>query len=211
MNRGKLLDIWRGKIASGAMVKGGPVGPDYVLVTNREKLGAKAAPTLAALLPIGDANGLSLAALKERVWGPVPVLAGVCATDPLRMMENFLREVKAAGAIGVQNSPSVGLIDGSFRKTLEGTGFGYEREIRMIGLAAKLDLVTAALAFGADDARKMAEAGADIVVAHPGFEEPKLRAKRTAEIAAAARSASKDVLVFGLGAEADGLDGIQSE
>jgi predicted TIM-barrel enzyme len=105
----------------------------------------------------------------------------------------------------------VGLIDGSFRKTLEETGFGYEREVRMIGLAAKLDLITAALAFGPDDARKMAEAGADIVVAHPGLEDPKLRAKRTAEIAAAARSASKDVLVFGLGAEADGLDGIQSE
>src|SRR5947208_3146859 len=82
-----------------------------------------------------------------------------------------------------------------------GTGFGYEREIRMIGLAGKLDLITAALAFGPDDARKMAEAGADIVVAHPGFEDSKLRSKRTAEIAAAARSASKDVLVFGLGAE----------
>jgi len=211
MNRGKILDVWRGKIASGATVKGGPVGPDYVLVTNREKLGQKSAPQLSSLLPIGDANGLSLAGVRDRVWGPVPVIAGVCATDPLRMMENFLQEMKAAGAVGVQNSPSVGLIDGSFRKTLEDTGFGYEREIRMIGLASKLDLITVALAFGADEARKMAEAGADIVVAHPGLEEPKFRAKRTAEIVAAARSASKDVLVFGVGEESDGLDGIQSE
>jgi len=211
MNRGKILDVWRGKIASGATVKGGPVGPDYVLVTNREKLGQKSAPQLSSLLPIGDANGLSLAGVRDRVWGPVPVIAGVCATDPLRMMENFLQEMKAAGAVGVQNSPSVGLIDGSFRKTLEDTGFGYEREIRMIGLASKLDLITVALAFGADEARKMAEAGADIVVAHPGLEEPKFRAKRTAEIVAAARSASRDVLVFGVGEESDGLDGIQSE
>jgi predicted TIM-barrel enzyme len=211
MNRGKILEAWRGKIEAGATVKGGPIGPDYVLVTNRDKLGSRAAAEISALLPIGDANGLSLAAAKERVWGPVPIIAGVCATDPLRMMENFLQEMKAAGVIGVQNSPSVGLIDGSFRKTLEDTQFGYDREVRMIGLAGKLDLITIALAFGPDDARKMAEAGADIVIAHPGLEEPKLRAKRTAEIVAAARSASKDVLVFGIGPEAEGLDGIQSE
>ncbi|HUR38442.1 MAG TPA: phosphoenolpyruvate hydrolase family protein [Planctomycetota bacterium] len=211
MNRGKILDVWRGKIEAGATVKGGPGGPDYVLVTNRDKLGPKAAPEISALLPIGDANGLALAAAKDRVWGPVPVIAGVCATDPLRMMENFLQEMKAAGIVGVQNSPSVGMIDGSFRKTLEETQFGYDREVRMIGLAVKLDLLSIALAFGPEDARKMAEAGADVVVAHPGLEEPRLRAKRTAEIVAAARSASKDVLVFGIGAEAEGLDGIQSE
>lgn len=211
MNRGKILDAWRSKIGAGGTVKGGPSGPDYVLVSNLNKLGNQASPALAALLPIGDANGLSLAAAKERSWGPLPVLAGVCATDPLRMMDKFLLDMKATGVAGVQNMPSVGLIDGSFREILEETRMGYAREIEMIALASSLDLLTAALAFTPEDAQKMAGAGADVVVAHPGWSDPKLRARHVAEIAAAARTAKEGILVFGAGVEGDGLDGIQSE
>lgn len=211
MNRGKILDVWRRKIFDGALVKGGPIGPDYVLVTNVDRLGAQSSPLLAGLLPIGDANGLSLAAAKDRASGPMPVIAGVCATDPLRMMENFLQEIKACGVAGVQNFPSVGVIDGSFRRTLEETRFGYDREVEMIGRAAALDLITAALAFTPDDARKMARAGADIVVAHPGLAAQKDLAKLASDVAAAARSEREAVLVFGVGAASSGLDGIQSE
>jgi predicted TIM-barrel enzyme len=211
MNRGKILEAWRGKINSGATVKGGPLGPDFVVVSNADKLGVKDAVPLAALLPIGDANALSLAAAKERSWGPLPVIAGVCATDPLRMMDKFLLDMKAAGIAGVQNRPSVGGIDGNFRKVLEETQMGYPREVEMIRLASALDLITAALAFSPEDAQKMAEAGADIVVAHPGFSEKKEQSKVVREIAAAARSSRKGILVFGLDQALDGLDGIQSE
>jgi len=211
MNRGKILESWRKKVADGTSLKGGPDGPDFVVVSSRDSLRGMPAAALAQMLPIGDSNALSLAAVQARVptSGGIPVLAGVCATDPLRMMENFLQEIQATGAAGVQNRPSVGLIDGTFRKTIEDSRLGYVREIEMIGLAAKLDLVTAALVFTPEDARKMAEAGADLVVAHPGFAEPREAASRASEIAAAARSARKNILVLGLGSSSDGLDGIQ--
>ncbi len=210
MNRGKILDSWRKKIAAGTPLKG---GADFVVVSNVDKLGKTSTSALMGLLPIGDANALSLAAAAHRVAKAdgIPVLAGVCATDPLRMMENFLQEMKATGAAGVQNSPSVGLIDGSFRKMLEETRLGYPREVEMIGLAAKADLLTAALAFTADDAQKMAEAGADIVVAHPGLADRKDQARIVADIAAAARSAKNGILVFGYEIQSNGLDGIQTE
>ncbi len=210
MNRGKILDAWRKQIAGGTPLRS---GSDFVVVSNVDKLKTRSSGALAGLLPLGDANALSLAAAAERIAKDdgIPVLAGVCATDPLRMMENFLQEIKATGAAGVQNSPSVGLIDGSFRKMLEETRLGYPREVEMIGLAARADLLTAALAFTVEEAQKMAEAGADIVVAHPGLADKKDQARRVAEIAAAARSARKNVLVFGYEVQSNGLDGIQSE
>jgi predicted TIM-barrel enzyme len=204
MNRGKILESWRKKIASGIPLKGGPAGPDFQTVP--------AVHRLSGLLPIGDANARSLAAASERsaAAGDPPVLVGVCGTDPLRMMENFLQEIKATGAAGVQNLPSVGLIDGNFRKTIEDSRLGYDREVEMIGLAAKLDLLTAAFAFNTDDARKMAEAGADVVVAHPGFAEKADQARLVSSIAAAARSTRKDILVFGFEGVSNGLEGIQT-
>ena len=213
MKRGKILELWRQKSGSGTPVKGGPQGPDFVVVSNADKLNVKTGLPVAAFLPIGDANALSQEAAKERVWGPIPVIAGVCATDPLRMMDNFLLDMKSTGVAGVQNTPSVGLVDGSFRKTLEDTRMGYDREIEMIGLAAKHDLLTTALVFSPEQARKMAEAGADAVVVHPGFDPGKDLARNVSSCAAAAREARKDVLVFGYGAagEVRGIDGIQSE
>jgi predicted TIM-barrel enzyme len=203
MNRGKILEAWRRKVDSGTPLKGGPLGPDFQ-TTSRA-----AAPS--ALLPIGDANAISLDATKTRASLDVPYFAGVCGADPLRMMGNFLQEIKAAGAAGVQNSPSMGLIDGSFRKTVEDSKLGYDREVEMIGLASKLDLLTAAFAFSAEEAQKMAEAGADVVVAHPGYADKKDQARVVGEIASAARAARKDVLVNAYGIVATGLDGIQTE
>ena len=201
MNRAKILEAWRKKRAAGTLLRGGPGGPDY-LVTSKVDV--------ASLLPLADVNALSIEHTKARVAAAdgTPVVAGVCATDPLRLMETFLQEIRAAGAIGVQNSPSVGLIDGSFRRTLEETRLGYSREIEMIGLATKLDLITVALAFTPEDARRMAEAGADLIVAHPGL-AGKMQA--VAEIAGAAREGKKGILVLGYGSASDGVDGIQSD
>jgi predicted TIM-barrel enzyme len=213
MNRGKILEAWGKKRAGGSPIHGGPDGPDFITVSNLYPFGGTPTAALAGLLPLGDANALSLSGAKDRVAkaGSTPVIAGVCATDPLRMMDKFLQEMQAVGVAGVQNRPSVGLIDGSFRRTIEDARMGYPREIEMIGLASTMDLLTVATAFTPEDAQKMAEAGADVVVAHPGLVEKKDRVKRMAEIAAAAREARKNVLVFGVDGAPDGLDGIQSE
>ncbi|HVE39066.1 MAG TPA: phosphoenolpyruvate hydrolase family protein [Planctomycetota bacterium] len=215
MNRGKILEAWRRKRASGQTLRGGKEGPDFRVVSNGDTLDLPGARALAALLPLGDANALSLAGAKQAVplAGETPVLAGVCATDPLRLMDKFLLELKGCGIAGVQNAPSVGLIDGVFRNNLEEAKLGYGREVEMIRDAARLDLITSAFVFSPDDARAMAEAGADLVVIHPGLGA----AAPIEKIAAAARDARKGVLVLALSVagaaapEVEGLDGIQIE
>jgi predicted TIM-barrel enzyme len=204
MNRGKIVEAWRRK----RPITGGADGPDFIVVSNQDQLKMKGA---AALLPLGDANALSLQSAKERVAraGSTPVIAGVCATDPLRLMDKFLQELKAAGVAGVQNAPSVGLIDGAFRTSLEEAKLGYAKEVDLVRLAAKLDLLTLALVFTVEEARAMAGAGAEAVVIHPGL--GKKGAKSEDEIAAAAREARKDVLVLSYGAGGRALDGIQTE
>jgi len=204
MNRGKVLEAWRRK----RPLTGGANGPDFIVVSNQDKLQAKGAATL---LPLGDANALSLQSAKERLpqAGSTPVIAGVCATDPLRLMDKFLQEMKAAGVAGVQNSPSVGLIDGGFRTSLEEAKLGYAREVDLMRFAGKLDLLTVALVFTAEQAKAMAEAGADAVVIHPGLNRK--AATSAEEIAAAAREARRDVLVLAYGASGRGLDGIQTD
>ena len=211
MNRGKIVEAWRRK----RPITGGADGPDFIVVSNQDQLKMKGA---AALLPLGDANALSLQSAKERVAraGSTPVIAGVCATDPLRLMDKFLQELKAAGVAGVQNAPSVGLIDGGFRTSLEEAKLGYAKEVELMRLSADLGLVSAAWVFTPDDAKRMAEAGADVVIFHPGLdarEAARDRSKRQEAVAAAAREARKDILVFAVGAPEDSksLDGIQSE
>jgi predicted TIM-barrel enzyme len=216
MNRGKILEAWRRKRASGQMLRGGKDGPDFRVVSNTDKLNLPGARALAALLPLGDANALSLAGAKRAVplAGDTPVFAGVCASDPLRLMDKFLLELKGAGVAGIQNAPSVGLIDGAFRNNLEEAKLGYAREIDLIRDAAKLDLLTSAFVFSAEDARAMAEAGADLVVLHPGLAAAPVqeRAPWVEEVANAARAGRKDVLVLALSpSELPGLDGIQIE
>jgi predicted TIM-barrel enzyme len=213
MNRGRILEAWRKRRAEGALLRGGPVGPDFFTATHFEKLGLQDAPSLAGLLPLGDANALAIRSAIDRVAsaGGAPVLVGVCATDPLRMMETFLQEIRATGAVGVQNNPSVGLLDGSFRKTIEDAKLGYDREVEMIRIASRMDLITAALAFAPEEARRMAEAGADLLIAHPGFADKKSAGAVLSAIAGAARESKKGILVLGYQSAAEGLDGIQSE
>lgn len=98
-----------------------------------------------------------------------PVLAGICASDPFRDMERFLQEIKGLGFAGVQNFPTVGLIDGTFRQSLEETGMGYDREVELIELARGMDLLTTPYVFNVDETRRMTEAGADVLVAHMGL------------------------------------------
>ena len=122
-------------------------------------------------LPYGDANGIVVEMADEvlPVAKETPVLAGVCGTDPFRLMDNFLKDLKDMGFSGVQNFPTVGLIDGVFRQNLEETGMGYDLEIEMIRKAHQLDMFTAPYVFSEEDAEAMAEAGADVLVAHMGL------------------------------------------
>lgn len=103
------------------------------------------------------------------ILNTTPLLAGVCATDPTRPLEPFLRQLKSIGIAGIQNFPTVGLIDGQFRANLEETGMSFSKEVDMIRLANSLDMLTTPYAFNPEEARQMAEAGADIVVAHMGL------------------------------------------
>jgi predicted TIM-barrel enzyme len=127
--------------------------------------------SLAGLMPYGDANAIVVEMGYEvlPVVKSTPVLAGVCGTDPFRMMPVFLRQIKEMGFDGVQNFPTVGLFDGTIRVGLEETGMGYDLEIEMVRLANKLDLLTCPYVFTPDEARAMAEAGADVLVPHMGL------------------------------------------
>jgi predicted TIM-barrel enzyme len=125
---------------------------------------------MAGLLPFGDANAIVLDMAREvlPVVKSTPVLAGVCGTDPMRLMPDFLRTVRETGFAGVQNFPTVGLFDGNFRVNLEETGYGYGREVDMIRAARGLDLLTTPYVFTVEESEAMARAGADIIVAHMG-------------------------------------------
>jgi predicted TIM-barrel enzyme len=127
--------------------------------------------SLAGLLPYGDANAIvvEMAAEVLPIVKSTPVLAGVCGTDPFRLMPVFLRQIKEMGFSGVQNFPTVGLFDGTFRQNLEETGMGFGLEVEMIRAARELGLLTCPYVFTPDEARAMAEAGADVLVPHMGL------------------------------------------
>ena len=127
--------------------------------------------SLSGMMPFGDANAIVMEMAGEvlPIVVDTPVLAGVCGTDPFRQIPVFLKEVRDIGFSGVQNFPTVGLIDGLYRKNLEETGMGYGPEVEMIRTASKMDLLTTPYAFNPDEAEQMADAGADIVVAHMGL------------------------------------------
>ena len=127
--------------------------------------------SLAGLMPYGDANAIVLEMASEvlPVVRDVPVLAGVCGTDPFRVIPRFLDQLAATGFAGVQNFPTVGLIDGVFRQNLEETGMSYAAEVEMIRLAAERDLLTCPYVFDPAQAQAMAEAGADVLVPHMGL------------------------------------------
>lgn len=124
--------------------------------------------SLAGLMPFSNANDVVVEMASEvlPVVKKTPVIAGVCASDPGRDTGRFLRQLKDLGFAGVQNFPTVGLIDGSFRQNLEETGMGYDTEVEMVRLAHEMDLMTTPYVFNPEEAKLMAEAGADVVVAH---------------------------------------------
>ena len=146
-------------------------GADLIIIYNSGRYRMAGRGSLAGLMPYGDANGIvvEMAAEVLPVVTDTPVLAGVCGTDPFRLMPVFLKQLKEMGFSGVQNFPTVGLIDGSFRSNLEGTGMGYGKEVESIHQAHLLDLFTSPYVFDEDQAVLMAEAGADMLVAHVGL------------------------------------------
>jgi predicted TIM-barrel enzyme len=184
-------------------------GADLIVIYNSGRYRMAGRGSLAGMLPYGDANAIVLDMAREvlPVVRDTPVLAGVCGTDPFRQMPVFLGELIRLGFAGVQNFPTVGLIDGTFRQGLEETGMGFDLEVGMIAEAARLGLLTTAYAFTADEGRAMAEAGADVVVAHMGLTTKGAIGARTAltldacvgrigDIRDAVRSTGRDTLVF---------------
>src|SRR5512137_588662 len=146
-------------------------GADLIIIYNSGRYRMAGRGSLAGLMPYGDANGIVVEMASEvlPVVKKTPVLAGVCGTDPFRLMPVFIKQLKEMGFAGVQNFPTVGLIDGDFRKNIEATGMGYDKEIEAIRLAHEMDMLTTPYVFNKDDAKAMAKAGADILVAHVGL------------------------------------------
>jgi predicted TIM-barrel enzyme len=146
-------------------------GVDLIIIYNSGRYRMAGRGSLAGMLPYGDANAIVVEMASEvlPVVQNTPVLAGVCGTDPFRLMPVFLRQIKALGFDGVQNFPTVGLFDGIFRANLEETGMGYRLEVDMIRQAHELGLLTCPYVFNAEEAAAMAEAGADVLVPHMGL------------------------------------------
>ena len=211
----------RGKIAKGEPIIGGGAGTglsakceeaggvDLIVIYNSGRYRMAGRGSLAGLMPYGDANGIVMEMAGEvlPVVRNTPVLAGVCATDPFRLMGKFLDQLQDAGFSGVQNFPTVGLIDGNFRANLEETGMSFALEVEMIGEARQRDLLTTPYVFSAADAETMARAGADIVVCHLGLTTGGSIGAETAltleqcpdlveEWADAARSVRNDIIVL---------------
>ena len=144
---------------------------DMLIIYNSGRFRMAGRGSLSGLLPYGDANKIVVDMGYEvlPIVKKTPVLAGVCGTDPFRIMDIYLKELKAQGFNGVQNFPTVGLIDGVFRQNLEETGMGYDLEVEMIRKAHELDMVTCPYVFDPEQAAAMAAAGADCLVAHMGL------------------------------------------
>lgn len=184
-------------------------GVDLIVIYNSGRFRMAGRGSLAGTMPYGDANAIVMDMAGEvlTVVEDTPVLAGVCGTDPFRQMDIFLREVAAIGFSGVQNFPTVGLIDGLYRQNLEETGMGYGEEVKMIRTAHEMGLLTTPYAFNPAEGEQMAAAGADIVVAHAGLTTKGAIGATTAltleesvgfvqAICDAARGVSEDVIVL---------------
>ncbi|HXT35575.1 MAG TPA: phosphoenolpyruvate hydrolase family protein [Chloroflexota bacterium] len=194
MNREEALTRLRAQAALGRPIIGAGAGTglsakcaeaggaDLIIIYNSGRYRMAGRGSLAGLLPYGDANAIvmEMAAEVLPVVKETPVLAGVCGTDPFRLMRIFLKQLKEMGFSGVQNFPTVGLFDGIFRQNLEETGMGFSLEVEMIRQAHAMDLVTCPYVFTEEEARLMAEAGADVVVPHMGLTTAGLIGARTA-------------------------------
>lgn len=219
--RSEILSRFRAQIAAGVPIVGGGAGTglsakcaemggiDLIIIYNSGRFRMAGRGSLAGLLPYGDANQIVMDMAREvlPVVQKTPVLAGVCGTDPFRVMKRFLLDVKDAGFAGVQNFPTVGLFDGTIRVGLEETGMGYALEVDMIKLARDLDLLTCPYVFTPDEATAMAQAGADVLIPHMGLTTKGAigaktaltlaeSAKRVQELADAAKAVNPDILVL---------------
>src|SRR5271163_1803072 len=183
MDRAACLERWRASSAGGTPVLGAgagtgisakcaeAAGADLIIIYNSGRYRMAGRGSLAGLMPYGDANAIVVEMAREvlPVVRQTPVLAGVCGTDPFRIMDLFLRDLERLGFAGVQNFPTVGLIDGLFRANLEETGMSYALEVEMIALAHAKGMLTTPYVFCAADATAMAAAGADVIVCHLGL------------------------------------------
>jgi predicted TIM-barrel enzyme len=221
LTRKDYLERLRAAVAAGTSILGAGAGTgisakcaeaggaDLIIIYNSGRYRMAGRGSLAGLLAYGDANAIvvSMAGEVLPVVNNTPVLAGVNGTDPFRSMPRFLKELKEMGFAGVQNFPTVGLIDGNFRQNLEETGMGFGLEVEMIAAAHELDLLTAPYVFDEEQARIMVTAGADIVVAHMGLTTKGAIGAQTAmsldqavyrvqSICDAAKSVRSDVIVL---------------
>ncbi len=181
-SRQGILKRLRAKIARGAPIIGGGAGTglsakfeeaggiDLIVIYNSGRFRMAGRGSMAGTMPFGNANEIVVEMAREvlPVVKRTPVLAGVCATDPFILPRVFLLELKRIGFSGIQNFPTVGLIDGNYRLNLEETGFSYAKEVEMVALARELELFTSPYVFNPEEARAMTKAGADIIVAHMG-------------------------------------------
>jgi len=219
--RQEILDRFRQQVADGKPIVGGGAGTgisaksaeaggiDLLIIYNSGRFRMAGRGSLSGVLAYGDANAIVMEMANEvlPVVEHTPVIAGVNGTDPFRVMPYFLKQIKEIGFAGVQNFPTVGLIDGNFRANLEETGMGYGLEIDMIKMAHEMDLLTTPYAFDAEQGKAMAEAGADILVPHMGLTTSgtigaktaltlEESAQRVQEIADAAKAVNPDILVL---------------
>src|SRR5438105_6852225 len=219
--RQQILERLRAKVAARKPIVGGGAGTgisakmseaggiDLLVIYNSGRFRMAGRGSLSGMMPYGDANAIVMEMAREviPVVKQTPVLAGVCGTDPFRVMKLFLREVQAHGFSGVQNFPTVGLIDGTFRQGLEETEMGYGLEVDLIRLAGELGLLTCPYVFNEDEARAMARADADVLIPHMGLTTKGSigaksaltladAAKRVQELADAAKRVNPDVLVL---------------
>ena len=182
-SRDEILSRLRDKLSRGLPIIGGGAGTgisakmsesggvDLLVIYNSGRFRMAGRGSLSGMMPYGDANAIVMEMAREvlPVVSHTPVLAGVCGTDPFRIMKLFLKQVIEAGFSGVQNFPTVGLFDGTFRQGLEETGMGYGLEVDLIRQAREMNLLTTPYCFNPDEATAMAAAGADIVIAHMGL------------------------------------------
>ncbi|ELP31199.1 phosphoenolpyruvate hydrolase family protein [Rhodopirellula baltica] len=219
--RESILAGFRKKQSAGKPIIGGGAGAgisakceeeagiDLIVVYNSGRYRMAGRGSLSGLLPYGNANEIVKELAPEILTAVkhTPVLAGVCGTDPFLLRDHFLQELKALGYAGIQNFPTVGLIDGTFRANLEETGMSFQLEIECIASAHKMDLLTTPYAFDAEQARELTAAGADVIVAHMGLTTSGTIGAQTAmtlddsvrlvsEIASAARDVRSDVFVL---------------
>ena len=220
-SRSSILERFRAKVRTGQAIVGGGAGTgisakceeaggiDLIIIYNSGKFRMAGHGSLAGMMPFGNANQIVLEMAAEVLTAvkSTPILAGVCGTDPMLLRRHHLKRQIDLGFAGIQNFPTVGLIDGQFRVGLEETGMGYQREVDIVAEAHALDLLTTPYVFDPEQARQMAHAGADILVAHMGLttlgtigaktaKSLEQSAKAVAAIAAAGKAARPDVLVL---------------